>query len=157
MVRSIKMLSLNDVKGIAGSRFWSSSPWKWDNWVLNGWAIGMVLVIVVALIGILSNQSTPKSYIRYTIPQSVIEQGKSIDVVSNPWGVDTVNGYELSSSNPVRNGNGWEYAFIWTIVALLIILAIIFMIYTTIRDYKLRKYTERFLQLWVENKELPDM
>jgi heme/copper-type cytochrome/quinol oxidase subunit 2 len=150
-------LSLKDVRAVAQSRFYRMSPWKWDDWVANTWLVLVLIVLAVFLIVVCANATPATPYVKYIIPQSFIEQGKDIEIVSHSWGKDTVNGYVLDAITPAETSNGWKIVCIWAMLVLIILFTIAWVSYAIIRDYKRNKFVNEFTQKWIDNKDIPDM
>ena len=149
------MLTLNDVKGIARSRFFLRNPWKWDNWTLNI----VSCWIIVALIGVLALMfvcAPTAPQIIYVIPQSVIVQGEDVQVMYQWNSGYTVNGYLLTMAGDSEQMKPLKVIVLW-LFGLLVFIPMIGMIaYTAVRDAMLAKYIDNFTSAWSVKKELPE-
>ena len=152
------MLSLNDVKGIARARFFSKNPWQWDSWILNivsVWILIALILIVVSMFIYIPSSSTP--HLVYVIPQSVIEQGKDVQVMYQ-WSTGyTVNGYLLTTVAETDAAVGSLKAMFLWLTSILVFLPMIGMfIYVAVREAMLTRYIDSFASTWAVKKELPE-
>lgn len=151
------MLSLNDVKGIAVNRFAVKSPWKWDDLVgiiALVWIIAMGIALAVFAI---DTTATAKPYVKYIIPQTIIEQGKDIEVTYQSYIGETVNGYVLKAPKRMPTNEDWRLICGQIMLAAFMVPVIFVMVWVFTRGYKMNRYVDKFVEKWAENKELPDM
>jgi len=149
------MLSLNDVKGIARSRFFLENPWKWDGWIMNiisGWTLVALIVGVVLLFMCMLN--TPQ--LMYVIPQSAFEQGEDISVMYQWNSGYTVNGYLLTMAGDSESIKPLKTMVLWLFGILVFLPMIGMCIYTAVRDAMLTRYIDNFTSVWAVKKELPE-
>jgi len=142
------MLSVKEVRRIGQYRFWNNGMWKhYDLWA----GISLTwFVIVLAICTISTITSVPDTRLAYTIPSSVVESGKSIDIVQEKWTGYTVNGYLLKDkeSDPARG----TVAYLILVIALIPMVGLF--IVSAIGEHKANQYADYTAQKWVDTKEL---
>jgi len=142
------MLNTKDVREVGIHRFWRTGIWQYRDWYLGlstAW-----LIVVLAVMGIISYNNVPQTRLAYTIPASIIEEGKDISIVSERWSGYTVNGY-LLKPNGGESNNTPVLALLFCIMFAPFLAAFIIDI---VGDAKASKYADAVVQKWVDTKEV---
>ena len=142
------MLSAKEVRRIGTYRFWNTGIWgHYDLWATISLA-WFIIVMCICAAYILT--AVPDTRLAYTIPSSVVEEGKDINIVSEKWKGYTVNGYLLKDNK--RDTDKGTVAYLILGIALIPMVGLF--IISAVGEHKSGQYADYTVQKWVDTKEI---
>lgn len=145
------MLNTKDVRQVGIHRFWRTGIWQYRDWFLGLSAIWFIVMVSVAVVTLCN--MAPATQLAYTIPSSIVEDGKDISIVSEKWVGYTVNGYLLKFVAGDSGGSTGSTIY-WILCVIAVMPVLVFSVVDSVGESKASKYADDLVQKWVDTKEV---
>lgn len=143
------MLTVQDVKKIAGGRFYREGIQRFRDLIVILSLVWMFVWLVVYLMSV--SFSEPSNFVQYSIPNSIVKSGEDIEITYTRNIGYSVNGYLLNDIREPDDSNVATTVLIY-IIALLPVVGVF--IWGGISEYRCNNYIDATVQKWVETKEI---